>query len=668
MRNREPLKILKRSLFTSLFFILLTICFPVICLAEYQRLGVPAQGSFLNVSSKGNSIKAFCLDLDLEEPPSTPIPYHLISQDAKIVYVGRNIKPISIKDAITYHGLKMWAATGLSGYEIRFTSRTPLKIDLRNSALAFSETEGSADDPNKVEDEVFAYLKNIKPKPETENAEYYQRKIWEITHPLSLLRESDFWEGRKDHVTPKRKGEAEKRARDDLQVSPTQNIYEILSGIALPKYAPNREARLLARKNSLREINLARSSLLSPFDYLRDPKNSPSLVAYEKKRDTEVFVQLSSSAAGGTAAQELSLTVYANNKLIDYTFGVSTLQEYEIDTLRLAAKTQPGTYGIYATRGRLGRVNIFIGEDSVTLTKEEMEAFSNSGVVPEKLRAAIKNLKGVPGQKPQLFLSRSMVYQGRLGDLSNDGRPSALLDKWFVNPNELMTAFCRAFKNEADIWLTNDIQAGMKNVASLPTVGRGSQIGIFKGGVLDPQGDIASVERELRKDYGVQFITKGKNRPTESDLVVFVAHNDGRDGSFADILNKAIQQGLLENRIVVLGICGTGTEADFAHRIIREGKARAVVYFDKKISSTVLTDVLITLVKVAKTDGFNGGNLEALWQRTMERVSDSVKANVEQFSIIECPRFLAVRLEDNSIEIFYDSQNSEQVRVRKNGE
>lgn len=672
-----------RFLQQSIALVFLLCCFSATSLADYQRLAIAQRDRPISVSAKGVEVEAYCLDHDLEPPPlaandfarlsqsyrlsglplppdikaAPPVQYPaLITPDTACVFVGGRKTPITIKAAMERFGLKVEGVSRLQsgldstgGFNLRFQSSVPLRIDVRNGPIAFSHTKGSDDDPNVIESELLDFLRT--PTPQTSHR-YYQQEIWSRSRILEFLRDADYWVGAKDYVTPKRMLSSQVRAKEDLKVSGDESLLHVLRTVALSKQAENRLERIAELKRRVREGNLslpdiqaARSSRFSPMEYLRNPTNSPSIVAYEKKETSEVFVTIDPASAQPTQPKNLNVTVFHNGRRLGSQFGIDYVQNAEVRELRETTMDQVGIFGVYGTRTIDGGAILYIGKRVVMLNKEELNGFRD-GSVPEKLKTVMRGLKGANNERPTVFIARSMLYQGRLGDLSKNGIPAELLDKWFVNPNELMTSFSNAFDHEIDFWLTNNILEGMNNVARLPTISQGSQMGFFKGGVLDPRGDIASVESELKTKYKVQFITKGTNKPNDTDMVIFVAHNDGPHGEFLPILHDAIRRGLLENRIVVLGICGTGNEADLASGILREGNARAVIYFDKKISSEVLTEVLTTFVKVAVGKVLNESNLQLVWRTVIQRVSQRPNISAEdlkQISIMASPRFLAFR-------------------------
>lgn len=687
--------------------ILLILSAARVSLADYQRLAISPRERAINVSSKAVEVEAYCLDRDLDPPPIStrdiarltrqnpseggqipsnlptgPVPYPaLITPDAECVYVGRSQKPITVKEAMEKFGLTVEGISrfGLASdefglpteaFNLRFRSRVPLRIDLHERPLAFSHTKGSVDDPNTIETELFEFLKTI---TSDLSHRHYQRELWRRGELLSLLRNADYWEGPKDYVTTKRRRTAEQRAKEDLRVRPDQSLADELRKISLDKSVPNREQHIEERKRRTRvrnlnllDIQIARSSSLSASEYLRNPTNSPSLVNYEKRGSEELFIHLNSFGTDSSSPDSVSVTVLRNNKPETSYVGVQQFQSSEIKEVAQATHDQQGSFAIYGTRSRDGGAMLFIRNRFVFLTRQELEAFQDGNPSPQ-LKLAMQNLKGVNDKKPQGFIIRSLLYQGRLGDLSKTGKPSPILDQWFVNPNDLMTWFSNAFKNQINFWLTNDILEGMNNVARLPGISQGSQVGIFKGGVLDPQGDIAAVESDLKKNYNVQFVTKGKNKPSDVDLVVFFAHNDGRDGDFERILNDAIRKGLLENRIVLLGICGTGNEADLASRAIREGNARLVIYFDKKISSGALTKVTTSFIKVASSTEWDPSDLPPVWHSVVKRVAaeaDIGSQDPQQIMLLGNPRFLVLRLGEGRNEMWYVGAQKTPVEAR----
>jgi hypothetical protein len=661
-------------------------------LADYQRLVITPRELPIIVSSRPVEVESYCLDHDLDPPNlgaidlqrirqrtgdslsdqlAGPVPYPaVITPDVECVYVGRNSKPITVAEAIKKFGLIIEGISRISNdsysesFRLRFRSRVPLRIDLKNQPLAFSHTEGTLDEPNVIDADLYEFLKGIK----LSASRLVQVEIWDRNSLLELLRTADYWDGPKDYVTTKRFHKAEQQAREDLKVPNDRSLAEVLERVSLSKHEPHREqllkenkARVRIHNLNLPDIQLARSSALSPSEYLRNPKNSPTLVNYEKAGSEEIFVHLNSLSEGSSSPDDiLTVTVSKDGREVD-NYGIEEFQLKEIDEARRALLDQRGSFAIYARRSsREGSIRLSIGNRSLSLTKQEF-ADLQQGNAPESLKRIMESFDRIEGKKSQAFIVRSQLYQGRLGDMSKTGRASTILDQWFVNPNDLMTWLSKAFPEKVNFWLTNNVLEGLNNVARLPGISQGSQIGIFKGGALDPQGDLAAVESELKRNYSVRFITKGSSRPTDTDLVVFLAHNDGRDGNVEQAITESIRKGLLENRIILLGICGTGIEADLASRILKEGNGRLVIYFDSRISSEALTKVLLSFIKVASSRDGNQADLPALWRNIVTKAASEASLSSEdarQIMVLSNPRFLVIHRTASGKEIWQIKANT----------
>ncbi|HWJ39942.1 MAG TPA: hypothetical protein VNT29_02360 [Candidatus Limnocylindrales bacterium] len=182
---------------------------------------------------------------------------------------------------------------------------------------------------------------------------------------------------------------------------------------------------------------------------------------------------------------------------------------------------------------------------------------------------------------------------------------------------KVAAALARRYGANADVMLANDPGKAAENLLHLPVVEGGSQIRVYVDKQRLPDFNTIAHIREKFGDAHIEVVKVGKSEPGAPRIVLFTGHNSADARALISELGTA---GHFKDSIVALAICGEGGEVPFNTQLIKDSGARAVLFYDQRISQTAVEKTLLELCNIMSKEGTTGGNIQQLLRRAIAAV------------------------------------------------
>jgi hypothetical protein len=182
---------------------------------------------------------------------------------------------------------------------------------------------------------------------------------------------------------------------------------------------------------------------------------------------------------------------------------------------------------------------------------------------------------------------------------------------------KVAAALARRYGANADVMLANDPGKAAENLLHLPVVEGGSQIRVYVDKQRLPDFNTIAHIREKLGDAHIEVVKVGKSEPGAPRIVLFTGHNSADARALISELGTG---GHFKDSIVALAICGEGGEVPFNTQLIKDSGARAVLFYDQRISQTAVEKTLLELCNIMSKEGTTGGNVQQLLRRAIAAV------------------------------------------------
>jgi hypothetical protein len=265
-------------------------------------------------------------------------------------------------------------------------------------------------------------------------------------------------------------------------------------------------------------------------------------------------------------------------------------------------------------------ISFQVGSQKISESRADVEAFiSGTGALP-RLEAALGNAsKG--GGKPPIF-----VYRGLMSDdvPNPDGGDvpilSALssLKRRQANASKFASEMRRKYGDRVEVFLASDGKVAAQHADSISPVKGPRDLAVLKGEKVEDWDAIDDIVQSLKKAK-IPLIKGNEENFEAGNVMILTGH---RDQNLADYLEQLVENGTLQDKVVLLFSC-YGAMCESSHsELLQSGYGpKAVLFFPDEINKNAAAVVIKELIEELSSSNYSPAQLADVLNVSVDRAA-----------------------------------------------